>query len=250
MESQILKIIATLFFMMVLLSCNRHVSIKENEITAKKIQKLVSLSKSSCFGKCPVYHLTIYSDGLAILESKVNLEKLGVFHTQLSAEQLEKIKKKISTVDWKNTKSHYIKNIPDLPTSTLSFYKDDSTWQKIESNSTMTTELEALHSELSEYPYLKNWILALKDKEINSSDAIKNELQIDMDTSYEHTHLEKLFSPYNFKTKERISQYMNFYLFTYDLDKISPAEMVVLTRRVKGVRLVSFNKKLKLRDEF
>ena len=62
--------------------------------------------------------------------------------------------------------------------------------------------------------------------------------------------MEEIFKPYDFKMVNRISQYMNYYLFTFDKDKISPVEMVVLVRRTKGVRLVQFNKKLSPRDDF
>lgn len=250
METKILKYILLISLTTFTLSCKKHIPMKEKETEVTQISKLISLSKSSCFGKCPVYKLTIYNDGLAILESKVNMEKLGVFHMKLNEDQLSRLNKKIKNIDWNNSKPFYMKNIPDLPTSTLIFYKEDTTWHKVESNSVMNSELESLHSDLGEYANLKTWIQALKEKEINSLDAIKNELQIDMDTTFDHSHLEKMFSAYNFKVKDRISQYMNFYLYTYDTNKITPAEMVVLARRVKGVRLVSFNKKLQPRDDF
>lgn len=239
--------IVTILTLLATSACNKHIKPKMQDTI--KIQKLVSLNKSSCFGKCPVYKITLYNDGLAILESKVNMDKLGVFHTMLAPEQLKKIISKIEKVNWPDSKSRFMKNIPDLPISTLDFFRADSLIQRIESNSSLPQDLETIHTELSDLANQKNWILALKEKEINSKDAIKNELQIDMDSSLQYIILEKLFQSYDFKMNSRISEYMNFYLFTYDTRKISAAEMVVLARRVKGVRLVSFNKKLQIREE-
>jgi len=185
-----------------------------------------------------------------ILEAKNNLDKLGVFHQNLSPAQIGEIKIKIDKLDFSDSKNRYMKNIPDLPVTTLDFFIKDSLYRRIESNSSMPKSLEDLQSELSQLYSLKNWNLAIKEKDLNSKDAIKNELQIDMDTAFHYLHLENIFKAYHLKMQNRISEYMNYYLFSYDSNKISPAEMVVLLRRIKGVRLVTFNKKLQPREEF
>ncbi|MBK9629451.1 MAG: hypothetical protein IPO62_00005 [Saprospiraceae bacterium] len=56
------------------------------------------------------------------------------------------------------------------------------------------------------------------------------------------------FNRYDLKVKDRISIYMNFWLFTYDDQKITPYEMLILLRKTPGVRLVMFNRKLDLRE--
>ncbi|NOT38430.1 MAG: hypothetical protein HOP11_13745 [Saprospiraceae bacterium] len=237
----------SIFFFIFFMNCNKHIKPElDKPVVARK---LLSLNKSSCFGKCPVYKITIYSDGLSILESKLNMNKIGLFHSKLSEEQLESITRKINKVQWPESRTRFMKNIPDLPVSTISFYKQDSLFQRIESNSTLPQDLESIHTDLSDLANQSKWILAMKEKEFNSKDIIKDELQIDMDSTIQAATLEKIFQPYNFTMKSRISEYMNFYLFTYDTQKISPLEMVVFARQIKGVRFVSFNKKLQLRDE-
>ncbi len=234
---------------LLLMNCSKKVTpaISQN----KSIHKLVSLSKSSCFGKCAVYNLTVYNDGLVILEGKANLDKLGVYHTMLNTLEFDKLNHTIQSLNWKIYKPAYLRNIPDLPMSTITYYNIADTGRiTIKSNSTLPAELEDLHKVLMELTNGKNWIQALKEKEVNAKDIISNELQIDMDSTLSTSRMEEIFKPYDFKMVNRISQYMNYYLFTFDKDKISPVEMVVLVRRTKGVRLVQFNKKLSPRDDF
>ena len=232
-----------------LFSCNRHTIPSIQEET--QIQKIIALSKSSCFGKCAVFTLTVYKDGLVILQGIANLDKIGVYHSTLNAVQLDQLTKKIYALNWKSYKSKYLRNIPDLPVTTLKVFNNtDSSQIEIQSNSTLPQELEEIHKELSHMIDNNVWLLALKDKELNSVDLIKNQIQVDMDSTTSVAHLEQLFKPYEFKMTKRISEYMNFYLFEFNTEKIAPYEMVVLARRVKGIRLVTFNKKLNPRDEF
>ncbi len=237
-----------IFILTFIFSCNRRVKLTEEKPLVAK--KLLTLSKSSCFGKCAVYKISLFQDGLLILEGKANIDKLGVYHSSLNAVELSKISNKANQLNWTSYKHSYMKNIADLPVSTL-IYKNpkDSTEVKIESNSSLPDELETIHTELSNLLQTQTWILAIKDNQLKSKDIITNELQIDMDTLQNYMNLEKMFAHYNLKSIKRISEYMNFYLFTFDDTKIAPTEMVVLLRRVKGVRLVNFNKKLSPREE-
>ncbi|MEO6690812.1 MAG: DUF6438 domain-containing protein [Saprospiraceae bacterium] len=241
--------ILIIFIGLYLFSCNRHIiqPIQEDN----QIQKIIALSKSSCFGKCAVYTLTVYKDGLVILQGIANLDKIGVYHSTLNVVQLDQLTKKIYSLNWKSYKSKYLRNIPDLPVTTLKIFNNtDSSQIEIQSNSSLPQELEEIHKDLSLLIENNAWLLALKDKEVNSGDLIKNQIQIDMDSTQSVAHLEQLFKPYEFKMTKRISEYMNFYLFEFNTAKIAPYEMVVLARRVKGIRLVTFNKKLNQRDEF
>ncbi|MEP7196182.1 MAG: DUF6438 domain-containing protein [Saprospiraceae bacterium] len=245
-----LKLSITFAFSIILfINCNKKIVSQVAKV--QKIQKLVSLSKSACFGKCPVYTLTIYEDGMLILESKLNIEKLGVYQTSLPVDKLNELNKRLHGINWLNYKSKYMRNIPDLPITTLTYYHhQDSAYSIIESNYSMPNEIEEIQTELNQMVYQKNMILALKDKEVHAKDIIRNELQIDMDSTINFTYLEEIFSQYEFKKTKRLSEYMNFYLFEFNTNKISPIEMLVLAKRVKGIRVVNFNKKLNQRDEF
>lgn len=71
-----------------------------------------------------------------------------------------------------------------------------------------------------------------------------------MDSTLNSEMLMQKFAAYGLKTKKRISEYMNFFLFTYDTKLIESYEMLILLRKVPGIRLAIYNRKLEGRDDF
>lgn len=214
----------------------------------EKIQPLVSFRKTPCFGKCQVYSITVYRDGLAILEGVDNIEKTGVSFGQLSVQELEKLKKELASLPWKEFKASYFRNIPDLPSTELRYFHRADSIQFIRSNTTLPDGLEAVQKSLAELTEKLVWTNVMKKHEVNSPNNLYSEIQVDMDSSLTPAQLEARFMPYGLKVKNRISQYMNFWLFTYDEAAIKPFEMLILIRRLPGVRLAMFNKKLDARE--
>ena len=47
-----------------------------------------SIRKGYCFGTCPVYIMKVYNSGYVRLEGKANIDKIGVYSTKLSHEQM------------------------------------------------------------------------------------------------------------------------------------------------------------------
>ena len=93
-----------------------------------------------------------------------------------------------------------------------------------------------------------NWTQILKKDELNNPNIILKELQIDMDSVLTPEKLQIQFDSLHLKKVSRISPYMNFWLFTYDEKKIEPYEILILLRKVPGIRLVIFNRKLEIRE--
>ena len=59
------------------------------EDLAKGDSLFASIRKGYCYGTCPVYVMNIYNSGYVKLEGKANIDKVGVFATKLSYEQMK-----------------------------------------------------------------------------------------------------------------------------------------------------------------
>jgi hypothetical protein len=239
---------AFLSFIIVVAACSPTKSMTA-EKPEERIQPLISFRKSPCFGKCQVYMITVYKDGLAILEGTDNIDKTGVSFAQVPAADLDKLKKDLSALSWKEYKASYFKNIPDLPSTELKFYHKSDSAQTVRSNTTLPAELEALQKSMAGFTEKLVWTNVMKKHEVNSPNNLYGEIQVDMDSSLTPAMLETRFLPYGLKVKNRISPYMNFWLFTYDESAIKPFEMLIVIRKVHGVRLAMFNKKLDARED-
>ncbi|MBK9271445.1 MAG: hypothetical protein IPM48_07595 [Saprospiraceae bacterium] len=229
-------------------SCSTNKKTLDDQNSKDPLQPMISFKKTPCFGKCKVYKISVYQDGLTILEGIEHIEKTGVHFGQLDKTELEKLKKDLRSLPWNTYKPSYFKNIPDLPSTELRYFHSRDSIQTIKSNTSLPNDLESIQTRLAELVESLKWTEVMKKHELNSPNHIYNEIQVDMDSSLTQEYLVKRFDKYGLKVKDRISIYMNFWLFTYDDQKITPYEMLILLRKTPGVRLVMFNRKLDLRE--
>ena len=64
----------------------------------ESMKKHLVLQKFPCFGQCQEYKISSYDDGILILEGKNNVEKKGVYFTQINAVQLSSLKNKAASI--------------------------------------------------------------------------------------------------------------------------------------------------------
>lgn len=115
-----------------LLSCaeSRKMAKSEEENAESFIQKqgeasvFATISKSPCYGKCPVYKMTIYSDGRAVLEGQSNIEFIGTYETTLSKEELQAFIDTAKSIDYFGLEDKYDSPITDIPSTTTSIVID------------------------------------------------------------------------------------------------------------------------------
>jgi TATA-box binding protein (TBP) (component of TFIID and TFIIIB) len=83
---------------------------------------VITLHRSSCLGRCPVYNLTIYGNGSVIYDGKDNVNVTGVQRTNISEEAIQDLLvefKKISYFSLNETEiaSHVVVDVPTATTS-------------------------------------------------------------------------------------------------------------------------------------
>ncbi len=82
-----------------------------------------SLSKTPCFGKCPVYDLNIYNNRYVEFIGKQNTSKLGTHALNLDKETYKNLISAFDKADFVGLKDHYESDILDLPTITMKYRK-------------------------------------------------------------------------------------------------------------------------------
>ncbi|MFK8104337.1 MAG: DUF6438 domain-containing protein [Saprospiraceae bacterium] len=85
----------------------------------------VSLRKTACYGKCPVYELKIYSNGKATYTGKANVERLGNYEAIFTAEKMLALEARAAAINYFELSENYPPSkigIPDLP-NTISYVK-------------------------------------------------------------------------------------------------------------------------------
>jgi hypothetical protein len=80
---------------------------------------MISLHKGACFGTCPVFRFSLYTDGTFIYEALRFHEKHGIYSGALSKSQVDEIRKKASRLAWSEYPEYIESQIPDLPATTI-----------------------------------------------------------------------------------------------------------------------------------
>lgn len=83
--------------------------IKEEVITSLVGNpKIVGMfEKTPCFGKCPVYSITLFDDGSIYLEGKMNLSYIGKYQSQLSKAQMVELQFKAEEIGYFSLENTY-----------------------------------------------------------------------------------------------------------------------------------------------
>lgn len=79
-----------------------------------------TISKGYCYGRCPVYTMTIFSDGKVILEGKANIEMIGKWETQISKEKISEFIETAEFIGYMDLEDKYDSNITDVPSTKTS----------------------------------------------------------------------------------------------------------------------------------
>lgn len=107
-------------FLVFAMSCS---SVKmDNPENAKT---LVEVNKGACFGDCPVYHLALNTDGSLIYTGKKNVDKIGVYKTQLTKKQYKAIINSIDESALIELEDQYNEDVMDGQITTLEYHGSD-----------------------------------------------------------------------------------------------------------------------------
>ena len=83
---------------------------------------VITMEKTACHGKCPVYTITIYGTGKAEYEGKNNVKKPGKYEKQLSRDETMKLFKAFDASNFSDFQSEYDTGATDVPSTLISFY--------------------------------------------------------------------------------------------------------------------------------
>ena len=117
---------------------------------------MVEVSKTACFGRCPVYTFTLHGDGSATFNGKRFVEPEGQHRRTYAADTVNAVFKELIQADLYQYEDEYTDQVTDLPTTYLTF-KHEGKEKKIKLYYGFPKELEALASRLHELAMTDGW---------------------------------------------------------------------------------------------
>lgn len=120
----------------------------------------MSIEKTACFGKCPVYKARVMSNGKAYFQGTMNVDMIGNYEAQATAEQLKTLMENVHKINYFNLENRYPKDenhiIADLP-YTYTYVSDGKQEKKIANNYDCPSDLTWFESELQTFFIQLDW---------------------------------------------------------------------------------------------
>ena len=80
-------------------------------------EKIISLEKTACFGRCPVFKIIIYNNGECLYNGIKFVKKSGKYNLKINKQEINKILSQAKKIGFDNLQNEYSERITDLPTT-------------------------------------------------------------------------------------------------------------------------------------
>ncbi len=117
----------------------------------------ITFERTACFGRCPIYKLRIFDSGFATYQGINFVERMGVFHTRYTIDQLAEIENYLEEADFYNLKDSYDNpNISDLPSKIMVVNKYDQK-KRVKGRYQVPDELISLFDKMDQWIENTDW---------------------------------------------------------------------------------------------
>jgi hypothetical protein len=108
---------------------------------------MIEMSKTPCFGQCPVYSIKIDKKGKGLFEGIENTEKKGIYRFSISGPELERLITSFLEVEFFQFEDEYYEPVSDLPTTYIGF-RYNGNYKRIMDYAGAPSELKTLEQEI------------------------------------------------------------------------------------------------------
>lgn len=155
-----MKLILFSSFLFLLAPCNaskKTTSQVESQAANDPKTMVITYRKGYCFGKCPVYTLTINGEKkLASYKGEVNVDKIGEFEKKVTDQQLKDFMTAFEKHNFFKLEDAYTTPAPDHP-SKITTYTIDGKTKKVEDVQGAPAGLKELEKLLEDFADSEGW---------------------------------------------------------------------------------------------
>lgn len=106
---------------LVICSCKASKSTMSVNSGESNSYKVASIKRTSCYGACPEYELTFYSNLTVSYEGIKNVEMIGSYTSKVTQLQMDQIQKRYTEIQFLELDDSYTSAVSDLPTTYVYF---------------------------------------------------------------------------------------------------------------------------------
>ena len=214
---------------------------------------MLEYSKGMCFGKCPVYNISINSDGNMEYFGKMHVDKLGTYSKRLSKGELSTLYTELKTMNLFQYDEEYGGRVMDISKQELT-YREAGKEKKIICKLGYPDEISALITKIDKIANSNDgWELTkpLPDRPENNNQVDRttyDEVIVYINKDFDINKWAVDYDQYDLTVKKSLSPNGFIWLLGFNPDKVGGKELVQLLRDDPDIVKCDLNQKVTPRN--
>lgn len=247
MDATISKQIAfSLFTALILSSCSVFQSVlpaslgKSKSYNLEGLDKLVEMSKGPCYGRCEVYSLVVYTNGVVTYEGKSNTSLLGLYARKIKDSELNELKKLLVESNLDRFREAYRGTVPDLQSVKITYHQEDKI-KSITGKDGRPDEVMAVQAALEQLTNSTDWQAYVTEDALPNY-VVKNQIRLQLREDVDVNAWARKYSRQEMRVIRNMSASSNFWLVQFNAKKNDPREVLAIVQADLQVISAEFNR--------
>ena len=240
----ILGFLVLLFIVMTFSSCELTNKITNtSNAPLKEEEKIIEMTKGPCYGRCPVFTISIYDNKMAAYRGKQFTERKGLWVKKLEKEEYNKLTTAFKNANLWQFNDMYKGQVPDLQTVTIAYTEGERS-KSVKGKDGRPETILNLEEMLDNLANSTGWELKEKPESGLPENVIADELIVQLNGGVDPHKWAQKYAKQGMKVVKSLSPNGYYWLVKYDSEVVPPESMLEMVRGDSNVLAAEYNKKL------
>ncbi|NJL76479.1 MAG: hypothetical protein HC892_17155 [Saprospiraceae bacterium] len=232
-----------IFSLFMLTSCSIINTYRLQETDLTNLNVLAQLSKGSCFGRCPVYHLIVYTNGVVTYEGLQFTDKQGLYINKLPDTELRTLKTLLQTAELNKFNDAYRGKVPDIQTVTISYHAEDFV-KTIVGKDGRPEKVMEIQAALEAIENLPNWQLRTAPETTSTNGNLaSNQIRVQLKPEVDANAWVRKYGRQQMRIMTGLNANNNLWLVEFNAERSDPKEVLAIVQADLQVVNAEFHRK-------
>jgi len=230
-----LRICALFFALFFATACDPATLLGPQAQKADQYDLRISYYQGACYGRCEMYRLDVYDNGLLVFKGERFTDRPGVWEKSIDRRRIVAVLDSFGRADFQNYPRAFRSQIPDAPSREITYYNEAGEGYTTSFKESSTPELERLAltlrrlAEMPNYRPVSDTIPSLNLRPRANREREEIIVELTPGTNVETWLI--AYGKQNVQYKQRLSPNGNYYLITADPNMMGADELLEYLRK-------------------
>jgi len=211
-------------------------------VELSRLDPVIEMSKGPCYGRCPVFTLTVYENGIASYEGERYTDRLGTYVKKLEKGEMQRLLGEFKRANIWQFRDSYRGRIPDMQSVTIT-YREGGKKKSVTGKEIRPNAIKWLETQLDRIAQSEGWILKEAPQDNVPDYLIPDELLVELEQGIDPEDWAKKYSQADMLFERPLND-SGYWVFSYNDELMTPEQMLEQVRTDPEVISAEFNKRI------